>query len=139
MLSDGARGWGVSEGGGGRRGGSRPLRGCCLTAPGGGVFQKVAGDAPGVRGCCLTAPGGGVFQKVAGDALGGPYVAVHLRRRDYERSHPESVPSVTKAAERIRAALLKTGLNTVYISTDAHDDGTTWRVHEASVIGGRLL
>ena len=44
-------------------------------APGGGVFQQVAGDALGgsrpLGECCLTAPGGGVFQQVAGDALGG--------------------------------------------------------------------
>ena len=56
VLSDVAQGWGVSEGGGGRPGGSRPLGGCCLTAPGGGVFQQVAGDALGG----YRAPGGGV-------------------------------------------------------------------------------
>lgn len=58
-----------------------------------------------------------------GIAIGGPYVAVHLRRRDFLYSHKEEIPSLKGAAEQIERALFKYNLTAVFVATDAPDAG----------------
>ncbi|XP_064608474.1 GDP-fucose protein O-fucosyltransferase 2-like isoform X2 [Liolophura sinensis] len=58
-------------------------------------------------------------RKQHGDAVGGPYIGVHLRRKDYLRAHPDHVPSLKNAAKQIKNKLKEFKLNTVYIGTDA--------------------
>ncbi|XP_075547880.1 O-fucosyltransferase 2 isoform X1 [Dermacentor variabilis] len=55
-------------------------------------------------------------------ALGGPYLAVHLRRQDYVRSRPKDVPDLKWAAEQIQLLLEKQGLKKVFVATDAGDE-----------------
>ena len=59
----------------------------------------------------------------SGSARGGPYLAVHLRRRDFVSGRSRSVPSLEAAARAIAAALESLGLDTVYLATDAPDKG----------------
>ncbi|KAK2173863.1 hypothetical protein NP493_845g01010 [Ridgeia piscesae] len=62
------------------------------------------------------------MRRERGTAVGGPYMAVHLRRLDYKYAHKENVPSIPHAAKQIKKALKKNKLDVVYISTDAPDD-----------------
>lgn len=55
--------------------------------------------------------------------IGFPYLAVHLRRRDYTRHNRKNIPSLESAAKQIEEAVNKTGLDTVFVATDAPDDG----------------
>lgn len=55
-------------------------------------------------------------------ALGGPYLAVHLRRQDYVTGRPKDVPDLKWAAEQIQALLRKYGLKKVFVATDAGDE-----------------
>ena len=64
-----------------------------------------------------------VFQRQHGDAVGGSYVAVHLRRRDFLYSHHDRVPSLESAARQIRSALARYNLTTVFVATDAPSHG----------------
>ncbi|XP_076339573.1 O-fucosyltransferase 2 isoform X2 [Tachypleus tridentatus] len=54
-----------------------------------------------------------------GQAVGGPYVAVHLRRKDFLRGRPKEVPSLKHAAEQVQKILHKLKLNTTFVATDA--------------------
>ena len=54
-----------------------------------------------------------------GDAKGGPYLAVHLRRKDYLRAHSKEVPSLKKAANQVKKYLKKYKVKKVYVATDA--------------------
>ncbi|PIO14933.1 hypothetical protein AB205_0050590, partial [Aquarana catesbeiana] len=51
--------------------------------------------------------------------LGGPYLAVHLRRKDFIWGHREDVPSLRRAAEEIHSLLKKQKLKKVFIATDS--------------------
>ncbi|XP_068101310.1 GDP-fucose protein O-fucosyltransferase 2 isoform X2 [Hyperolius riggenbachi] len=51
--------------------------------------------------------------------LGGPYLAVHLRRKDFIWGHREDVPSLRRAAEEIHNLLNKLNLKKVFIATDS--------------------
>lgn len=62
-------------------------------------------------------------QKKPGDAKGGPYIGVHLRRKDYVRAHAKQVPSLKYAAEQIEKILQTYKLKKVFIATDAPTDG----------------
>ena len=64
-----------------------------------------------------------MLQRRHGDAVGGPYVAVHLRRRDFLYSHREKVPSLASAARHIRSALSQYNLTSVFVATDAPTEG----------------
>lgn len=59
------------------------------------------------------------MQRNHGDALGGPYLAVHLRRKDFKSSHKKDVPSLEEAARQIKEVLEKQQLDTVFVATDA--------------------
>ncbi|ELT94489.1 hypothetical protein CAPTEDRAFT_128307, partial [Capitella teleta] len=59
------------------------------------------------------------MKRIHGDAIGGPYMAVHLRRKDFLSSHTKDVPSLAGAAKQIREKLKEFDLNAVYVATDA--------------------
>ncbi|KAF5280131.1 hypothetical protein FQA39_LY18133 [Lamprigera yunnana] len=52
-------------------------------------------------------------------AKGGPYVGVHLRRRDYAVARSKDVPNLKNSARQIERTLKKLRLNTVFVATDA--------------------
>lgn len=54
-----------------------------------------------------------------GAAVGGPYIAVHLRRKDFVRARGDEVPSLKKAAQQIKKLLQNENLTSVFIATDA--------------------
>jgi peptide-O-fucosyltransferase len=62
-------------------------------------------------------------QKQHGDALGGPYISVHLRRKDYLYGHKEQVPTLEFAAKQIKTALKKYKLLKVFVASDCDDNG----------------
>ncbi|XP_063237692.1 GDP-fucose protein O-fucosyltransferase 2 isoform X3 [Bacillus rossius redtenbacheri] len=53
---------------------------------------------------------------------GGPYLAVHLRRKDFVWGRPKEVPSVIGAAAQIKAHLDKLEMCAVFIATDAPEE-----------------
>lgn len=55
-------------------------------------------------------------------AVGGPYLAVHLRRRDFLWGRPKDTPSLYNAAQQIREKLADLYLDTVFVATDAPED-----------------
>ncbi|KAJ8925279.1 hypothetical protein NQ315_009107 [Exocentrus adspersus] len=59
-----------------------------------------------------------VDEKPKRNAIGGPYLAVHLRRRDFIKSRPNEAPSLTIIAHQITKSLNRLSLNTVFIATD---------------------
>ncbi|XP_059542675.1 GDP-fucose protein O-fucosyltransferase 2 [Myotis daubentonii] len=54
-----------------------------------------------------------------GSSLGGPYLAVHLRRKDFIWGHREDVPSLEGAVKKIRSLMKTHGLDKVFVATDA--------------------
>ncbi|KAF6121123.1 protein O-fucosyltransferase 2 [Phyllostomus discolor] len=54
-----------------------------------------------------------------GSSLGGPYLGVHLRRKDFIWGHREDVPSLGGAVRRIRSLMESHGLCRVFVATDA--------------------
>lgn len=57
-----------------------------------------------------------------GQAIGGPYISIHLRRRDYIRARPGYVPSLEHAARQICYHLHRLNLSLIFIATDADED-----------------
>ncbi|CAN0125821.1 unnamed protein product [Bubo scandiacus] len=57
-----------------------------------------------------------------GTALGGPYLGVHLRRKDFVWGHREDVPSLQGAVKKIRSLLEMHKLEKVFVATDAVED-----------------
>jgi hypothetical protein len=53
------------------------------------------------------------------DVSGGPYMCVHLRRKDFLWGRPKQVPSIRGAARQIRAHLEQLKLTSVFVATDA--------------------
>lgn len=58
------------------------------------------------------------------NAKGGPYLAVHIRRKDFLYGHKNSVPTLDGAAMQIDRACERLGLETVFVATDAPEKGT---------------
>ncbi|XP_044106744.1 GDP-fucose protein O-fucosyltransferase 2 [Neovison vison] len=54
-----------------------------------------------------------------GSARGGPYLAVHLRRKDFIWGHREDVPSLDGAVKKIRSLMNTHQLDRVFVATDA--------------------
>ncbi|GFN98351.1 GDP-fucose protein o-fucosyltransferase 2 [Plakobranchus ocellatus] len=54
-----------------------------------------------------------------GDALGGPYLAVHLRRADFVRVREKDVPSIKHAAKQLKELARKHNLKKIFVATDA--------------------
>jgi len=61
-------------------------------------------------------------KKLHSSAIGGPYLAVHLRRGDFLYSRESNIISLHKVAEQIRVELLRSNLTTVYLATDGSAD-----------------
>ena len=53
---------------------------------------------------------------------GGPYLCVHMRRKDYVYARKEQIPTVIGAGEQVRAKCESLGLKAVFVSTDAHQE-----------------
>lgn len=52
-------------------------------------------------------------------AIGGPYLSIHLRRKDFVHSRSNDVPSIANAAKQIEKKLKELSLSLVFIATDA--------------------
>lgn len=63
-------------------------------------------------------------QAKPGSAKGGPYLGVHLRRKDFIWGHREDVPSLKGAVKKIRSLMKKHKLDKVFVATDADDEGS---------------
>lgn len=63
------------------------------------------------------------MQAKQGSATGGPYLAVHLRRKDFIWGHREDVPSLKGAVKRIRSLMKKHTLEKLFVATDADEEG----------------
>ncbi|RZC35369.1 GDP-fucose protein O-fucosyltransferase 2, partial [Asbolus verrucosus] len=61
-------------------------------------------------------------EKPKRSAKGGPYLSVHLRRRDFLRGRAHQTPSIESVAKQIVELLKKLNLTQVFIATDATDD-----------------
>ncbi|KAM6080290.1 LOW QUALITY PROTEIN: GDP-fucose protein O-fucosyltransferase 2 [Theristicus caerulescens] len=57
-----------------------------------------------------------------GTALGGPYLGVHLRRKDFIWGHREDVPSLQGAVKKIQSLLEMLKLEKVFVATDAVEE-----------------
>lgn len=53
------------------------------------------------------------------NAVGGPYLSVHLRRRDFLVGRAETIPTIMFAALQIKKKLKQLDLKTVFVATDA--------------------
>ncbi|KAI6235337.1 GDP-fucose protein O-fucosyltransferase 2 [Aphelenchoides besseyi] len=54
-----------------------------------------------------------------GSAIGGNFLCVHWRRRDFVYAHEDDVPSIEGTAQQITRLLKEHKLSTVFVSTDA--------------------
>lgn len=52
------------------------------------------------------------------NARGGPYLAVHFRRRDFIIGHKESIPTINSAASQLQEKMDKLGLTVLFVATD---------------------
>ncbi|XP_019945147.2 GDP-fucose protein O-fucosyltransferase 2 isoform X1 [Paralichthys olivaceus] len=57
-----------------------------------------------------------------GSAKGGPYLGVHLRRKDFIWGHREDVPSLKGAVKKMRSLMKKHKLDKVFVATDADEE-----------------
>ena len=62
-------------------------------------------------------------KKKEGSALGGPYLAVHLRRADFLYARKDFVPSLDGAVKQIKTIMEKEKLDKVFLATDALEHG----------------
>lgn len=62
-------------------------------------------------------------QAKLGSAKGGPYLGVHLRRKDFIWGHRTDVPSLKGAVKKIRSLMKKHNLDKVFMATDADGGG----------------
>lgn len=62
-------------------------------------------------------------QAKLGSAKGGPYLGVHLRRKDFIWGHREDVPSLKGAVKKMRSLMKKHKLDKVFVATDADGEG----------------
>ncbi|XP_047122240.1 GDP-fucose protein O-fucosyltransferase 2-like [Schistocerca piceifrons] len=59
------------------------------------------------------------MEKGFSEAHGGPYLCVHLRRKDFVWARAKDVPSIKGAAQQISELLKNLEFDTVFIATDA--------------------
>ncbi|XP_014671307.1 PREDICTED: GDP-fucose protein O-fucosyltransferase 2-like [Priapulus caudatus] len=57
-----------------------------------------------------------------GHAIGGPYIAAHLRRRDFLYGHRDDVPSINRTALQLLPLIEKYKAKKVFIASDAPDE-----------------
>ena len=53
----------------------------------------------------------------------GPFMAVHLRRADYHYARPDQIPSIEGAAQQLNKLKQETGLDHVFLASDASEKG----------------
>lgn len=63
------------------------------------------------------------FFQARRNAIGGPYLAVHLRRRDFLNGRARSVPTIKSAAEQLSQIMKDRELENLFVATDAPDNG----------------
>ncbi|XP_076234354.1 O-fucosyltransferase 2 isoform X2 [Calliopsis andreniformis] len=61
-------------------------------------------------------------EKSRRNAIGGPYLAVHLRRRDFLFGRSSTVPTLHSAASQLREQLEQLQLNVLFVATDATEE-----------------
>ncbi|XP_020709832.2 GDP-fucose protein O-fucosyltransferase 2 isoform X2 [Athalia rosae] len=54
-------------------------------------------------------------------ALGGPYLCVHLRRRDFVTARRNTVPTIKGAASQLNEKMKALNLSVIFVATDAED------------------
>ena len=64
-----------------------------------------------------------ILKRLHGTAIGGPYLAVHLRRGDFLYSRKSIVVSLKRVAQQVGNILLKLNLSTIYLATDSTFEG----------------
>ncbi|XP_041057187.1 GDP-fucose protein O-fucosyltransferase 2 isoform X2 [Carcharodon carcharias] len=57
-----------------------------------------------------------------GTARGGPYLGVHLRRKDFIWGHRKDVPSIKGTAKKIHSLMKELKLDKVFVATDTNED-----------------
>jgi peptide-O-fucosyltransferase len=62
-------------------------------------------------------------KKKEGSAVGGPYLAVHLRRADFLYARKNFVPTLDGTVKQIKTIMEKQKLDTVFLATDAPESG----------------
>ncbi|XP_076627644.1 O-fucosyltransferase 2 [Colletes latitarsis] len=55
-------------------------------------------------------------------AVGGPYLSVHLRRRDFLVGHSSTVPTIQSAASQLRKKMDELRLKLLFVATDATEE-----------------
>ena len=56
------------------------------------------------------------------DPIGGPYIAAHLRRKDFLQVRKDAVPSLETAAAKLKELMKKYDVNKVFIASDGTKD-----------------
>ncbi|XP_053988042.1 GDP-fucose protein O-fucosyltransferase 2 isoform X1 [Hylaeus volcanicus] len=56
------------------------------------------------------------------NAIGGPYLSVHLRRRDFLVGHSSTVPTIKSAVSYLRKKMDELGLKVLFVATDAAEE-----------------
>ncbi|XP_047103138.1 GDP-fucose protein O-fucosyltransferase 2-like isoform X2 [Schistocerca piceifrons] len=74
------------------------------------------------------------MEKGFSEAHGGPYLCVHLRRKDFVWARAKDVPSIKGAAQQISELLKNLELDTVFIATDAPKEGISVQIVEYLIL-----
>lgn len=83
------------------------------------TFRAEFLDSTDVQDKTVTEPSWKDMKRQHGDALGGPYLAVHLRRADFVRVREKDVPSLKYAAKQLKELARKHDLKKIFVATDA--------------------
>ena len=62
-------------------------------------------------------------KKKEGSAVGGPYLAVHLRRADFLYARKDLLPTLDGAVKQIKTIMEKHKLDKVFLATDSPEHG----------------
>ena len=68
------------------------------------------------------------FQTQPRNDIGGPYIAVHLRRGDHLHVRGRELPSIGEAAKHVRELLQKMFLDTVFVATNGTKQGARYQL-----------
>ncbi|XP_039265668.2 GDP-fucose protein O-fucosyltransferase 2-like [Styela clava] len=58
-------------------------------------------------------------------AVGGPYIAAHVRRKDFLRARKEHVPSIKKVAEKLSSVMKEYKVDKIFIASDGTEKEMT--------------
>ncbi|XP_015925104.2 GDP-fucose protein O-fucosyltransferase 2 isoform X2 [Parasteatoda tepidariorum] len=84
----------------------------------GNDFRKLHLNSSDEEGKTILKPGE-LNSQIVRKAIGGPYISVHLRRRDFVKARPTEVPSIKFAAKQIKKKMKDLNLKLVFIATDS--------------------